>query len=236
MSGRRARALCPHAVVVRPRMSAYAEASKAVSEVFEQQQVGLPITVGVARTKFLAKVAGAFAKPDGLLVVPPDGELAFLHPLPVTRARAQSRSSSPSGWAGGAARSGPSARSAVGRRARRVCRRVVLRLRFDLSRATRSHTLPRPTAHTQVILATARWLLVTAMPAIERRGVTLVGLSLANLDEDDALQLGLPFAPHRASELDATVDRVRERFGSDAIARAVLVARDPGLTMPPLPD
>ena len=48
-------------------------------------EVGLPITVGVARTKFLAKVASAVAKPDGLLVVPPDGELAFLHPLPVER-------------------------------------------------------------------------------------------------------------------------------------------------------
>ncbi|MEA2426454.1 MAG: polymerase, partial [Thermoleophilaceae bacterium] len=49
------------------------------------EKVGLPITVGVARTKFLAKVASGVAKPDGLLVVPPDGELAFLHPLPVER-------------------------------------------------------------------------------------------------------------------------------------------------------
>jgi DNA polymerase-4 len=48
-----------------------------------RRQVGLPITVGVARTKFLAKVASAVAKPDGLLVVPPGGELAFLHPLPI---------------------------------------------------------------------------------------------------------------------------------------------------------
>src|SRR5712691_1359746 len=50
-----------------------------------RDRVGLPITVGVARTKFLAKVASGVAKPDGLLVVPPDGELAFLHPLPVER-------------------------------------------------------------------------------------------------------------------------------------------------------
>src|SRR5688572_10123760 len=49
------------------------------------EQVGLPITVGVACTKFLAKVASAVAKPDGLLVVPPGEELAFLHPLPVER-------------------------------------------------------------------------------------------------------------------------------------------------------
>ena len=47
--------------------------------------VGLPITVGIARTKFLAKVASGVAKPDGLLVVPPGGELEFLHPLPVER-------------------------------------------------------------------------------------------------------------------------------------------------------
>ncbi len=124
MGGRQARRLCPDAVVVRPRMSAYSEASKAVYRVFEDttplveglsideafldvrgfertagtpvqiarrlrrrvlDEVGLPITVGVARTKFLAKVASGVAKPDGLLVVPPDGELDFLHPLPVER-------------------------------------------------------------------------------------------------------------------------------------------------------
>src|SRR5687768_11545528 len=122
MGGRQARRLCPRAIVVRPRMSAYSEASKAVFRVFEDttpmveglsideafldvrgmeriagtpteiavrlrrnvlERVGLPITVGVARTKFLAKVASGVAKPDGLLVVPPDRELAFLHPLPV---------------------------------------------------------------------------------------------------------------------------------------------------------
>src|SRR5213082_124106 len=124
MGGGQARRLCPRAIVVEPRMSAYAEASKAVFEVFEQtsplveglsideafldvgglrrisgapseiavrlrrdvlERVGLPITVGVARTKFLAKVASGVAKPDGLLVVPPDRELAFLHPLEVER-------------------------------------------------------------------------------------------------------------------------------------------------------
>src|SRR5256714_11172583 len=124
MSGAQARRLCPRAVVVEPRMSAYAEASKAVYRVFEDTtplveglsideafldvrglrrlagtpveiaarlrlqvrgRVGLPITVGVAGTKFLAKVASGVAKPDGLLVVPPGSELAFLHPLPVER-------------------------------------------------------------------------------------------------------------------------------------------------------
>jgi DNA polymerase-4 len=124
MGGRQARLLCPQAIVVPPRMSAYAEASKAVFDVFRRttplvegisideafldvgglrriagtpreiavrlrrevrDYVGLPITVGVARTKFLAKVASGVAKPDGLLVVPPEAELAFLHPLAVER-------------------------------------------------------------------------------------------------------------------------------------------------------
>ncbi|CDO29221.1 DNA polymerase IV [Mycolicibacterium porcinum] len=124
MGGGQARALCPQAVVVPPRMSAYSEASRHVFEVFHDttpvveplsvdeafldvsglgrvsgtpveiarrlreqvsEQVGLPITVGIARTKFLAKVASQVAKPDGLLLVPPDRELAFLHPLPVRR-------------------------------------------------------------------------------------------------------------------------------------------------------
>src|SRR5438270_708707 len=120
----KARRLCPEAIVVAARMSAYAEASKAVFEIFDEttplvegisideafldvrgmsqlsgtavdiavrlrsevrERVGLPITVGVARTKFLAKVASDVAKPDGLLVVPIDGEFEFLHPLPVER-------------------------------------------------------------------------------------------------------------------------------------------------------
>jgi DNA polymerase IV len=124
MGGRQARRLCPHAVVVPPRMSAYSQASDAVFEVFRdttplveplsvdeafldvgglrrisgmpihiaallrrdvRERVGLPITVGIARTKFLAKVASQVAKPDGLLLVPPDHELEFLHPLPVRR-------------------------------------------------------------------------------------------------------------------------------------------------------
>jgi DNA polymerase-4 len=50
-----------------------------------RNDVGLPITVGIARTKFLAKVASQEAKPDGLLLVVPEHELAFLHPLPVRR-------------------------------------------------------------------------------------------------------------------------------------------------------
>ena len=124
MGGAAARRLCPHAVVVPPRMSAYSRASEAVFDVFRdttplvepvsvdeayldvaglrrvsgepvqiaarlradvRDHVGLPITVGIARTKFLAKVASQEAKPDGLLLVPPGRELAFLHPLPIRR-------------------------------------------------------------------------------------------------------------------------------------------------------
>jgi len=124
MGANEARRLCPDAVVVHARFSAYLDASRAVFGVFEHttplveglsvdeafldvgglrrvsgtpteiavrlrrevlERVGLPITVGIARTKFLAKVASGVAKPDGLLMVPPDGEMAFLHPLPVER-------------------------------------------------------------------------------------------------------------------------------------------------------
>jgi len=48
-----------------------------------RQQVGLPVSVGVARTKSLAKIASQVAKPDGLVVVDPAGEREFLDPLPV---------------------------------------------------------------------------------------------------------------------------------------------------------
>ncbi|MCU1463793.1 MAG: DNA-directed polymerase [Acidimicrobiales bacterium] len=342
MGGRQARQLCPWAVVVSPRMSAYSEASRAVFDVFDQttplvegvsideafldvgglrrvsgtpleiavrlrrevlERVGLPITVGVARTKFLAKVASGVAKPDGLLVVPPDRELAFLHPLRVERlwgvgavtsaklrgrgittvgevaqlaeaslvsmlgrasgrhlhALAHNRDPRPvqvgrrrrsigSQRALGWARKTPDAVDAalVGlvdrvtgrmRVADRVGRTVVLRLRFDdFSRATRSHTLPRPTAHTETILATARVLLTTAMPMIERQGLTLVGISVGNLDDSGAIQLALPFDGHCGGALDAALDDVRERFGSAAVTRAVLLGREDGPSVPLLPD
>jgi DNA polymerase-4 len=343
MGGREARRLCPGAVVVPPRMSAYAEASKAVFRVFDdtsplveglsideafldvrgleriagtpaeiaaqlrcdvRERAGLPITVGVARTKFLAKVASGVAKPDGLLVVPPDGELAFLHPLPVERlwgvgpatarklhehristvgevagfpedelvailgrasgrhlyALAHNRDHRPvvvgrrrrsigSQCAlGSRSRKTPEAVDAVlvslvdrvTRRMRvagRVGRTVVLRLRFgDFSRATRSHTLPQPTAHTQTILLTARWLLAGAMPEIAGRGLTLVGVAVANLDNDSALQLELPLDRFSGTALDVALDEVRRRFGTTAITRAALVGREPGFTVPLLPD
>jgi DNA polymerase-4 len=80
------------------------------------------------------------------------------------------------------------------RAARRVDRTVVLRLRFeDFSRATRSHTLSWATAETHAILTTTRWLPATAWPTIERNGLTLVGVAVANLDDDREIQLPLPF-------------------------------------------
>jgi DNA polymerase-4 len=342
MGGRQARRLCPQAVVVPPRMSAYAEASKAVFRVFEdasplveglsideafldvrgleriagtpsqiavrlrrqvRERVGLPVTVGVARTKFLAKVASGVAKPDGLLVVSPDRELAFLHPLAVERlwgvgavtarklrswgittvgevaalpeaalvallgraagrhlhALAHNRDPRPvhvgrrRGSIGSQRALGRSPRSPdvvdaivvglvdrVTRRMRvagRLGRTVVLRLRFDdFSRATRSHTLPQATFQTDAILAAARGLLAAALPLIERRGLTLVGVAVANLEDARAVQLTLPLYRRRSDALDAAVDEVRERFGAAAITRAVLLGRDRGLSMPLLPD
>jgi DNA polymerase IV len=123
------------------------------------------------------------------------------------------------------------------RAARRVCRTVVIRLRFDdFTRATRSHTVSEATAQTQAVLATARGLLASAMPLIERQGITMLGISLTNLEDDDAVQLALPFERRRAQAIDATIDTVRERFGVDAITRAVLLGREQGLEVPLLPD
>ncbi|NDL60564.1 DNA polymerase IV [Phytoactinopolyspora mesophila] len=342
MNGRQARQLCPDAVVVQPRMSAYAAASRAVFEVFKQttpvveglsideafldvrglwridgppteiarrlrrevlERVGLPITVGVARTKFLAKVASAVAKPDGLLVVPPDQELAFLHPLaverlwgvgPVTARKlrdkglttvgevAQLRRRSLAAMLGPAAgnhlyalahgqdprpvetgrrRRSIGSQCALGRRertgdeleailaalldrvarrlrsGRRVCHTVVLRLRFgDFTRATRSHTLAEATDETPALLATARLLLRDASALIERKGLTLLGVALSNLDEANAVQLALPIQRCPASSLDTALDTLRDRYGSRAVGRASTLGRRVGQPVPLLPD
>jgi DNA polymerase IV len=123
------------------------------------------------------------------------------------------------------------------RAAKRLGRTVVLRLRFDdYSRVTRSHTLLMATAQTETILASARVLLSAAMPAIERRGLTLVGIAVGNLTDRDAIQLALPFDRRTSTALDAALDQVRERFGSSAITRAALLGRDQGWSVPLLPD
>jgi DNA polymerase-4 len=122
------------------------------------------------------------------------------------------------------------------RTGRRLCRTVVLRLRFDdFTRATRSLTLPRLTDQSQTILDAARTLLASARPLIERRGITLVGLSLTNLESADRVQLCLT-DDWRPEALDAALDEVRDRYGSKSITRGVLVGRDPGIAMPLLPD
>ncbi len=266
--------------------------------------VGLAITVGVARTKFLAKVASQVAKPDGLRYVPPEDELAFLHPLPIERlwgvgkvtaaklhergiftvgeiaALAPKSLSSMLGPASGRhlfalshnldprpvtvgrRRRSIGAQRALGtrrrlppaeidatlvglvertcrrlRKARRVCRTVVIRMRFDdFTRATRSHTLLRATWETDAVLATARALVAGAEPLIRDGGLTLIGISLTNLDDADAQQLELPFAARDVGLLDPALDGIREKFGKDAVQRAVLLGRDPGLVMPLLPD
>jgi DNA polymerase-4 len=77
-------------------------------------------------------------------------------------------------------------------------------------------------------------LLAAATPLIERQGITLVGVALGNLEDDDAVQLSLD--RERAGALDATLDEVRERFGTGAVTRAALLGRDPGISVPLLPD
>ena len=341
MGGRQALRLCPHAVVVHPRMAAYSEASKAMFEVFSDttplveglsideafldvrglqrlrgtapeiatrlkhavlREVGLPITIGIARTKFLAKVASGVAKPNGLLTVPPEDEVTFLHPLPVERLWGVGRVTAAKLHGRGIATVGqlaalpePALVAMLGRAAgrhlhalahnrdprpvqtgrrrrtigsqralgrgptpfeeidssviaivdrvarrlrtgRRVCRTVVLRLRFDdFTRSTRSRTLPRLTDQSATILETARTLLGEALPLIESRGLTLVGVSLTNLERSDTIQLTLTedWRPHA---LDAALDEICARHGARAVLRAVLVGRHPGVVMPVLPD
>jgi DNA polymerase-4 len=342
MGGAQARRLCPDAIVVPPRMSAYSAASKAVFEVFRhttplveglsideaflevgglwrisgtpteiaarlradvRDHVGLPITVGVARTKFLAKVASGVGKPNGLLVVPPDREMEFLHPLPIERLwgvgpvtsgklrdrhiltvghvarigeaalvamlgagagrhlHALAHNRDPRSVQTGKRRGSMGAQCALGRRPRppgeveailavlvdRVTRRmraadrpgrtVMLRLRFaDFSRATRSRTLPKATAHTGLVLDTARVLLRQARPLIDQRGLTLVGISVGNLGSTGAVQLELPFETADGHRLDTALDAVRDRFGSAALTRATSMGQSLEPAVPILPD
>lgn len=337
MGGRQARRLCPEAVVVAPRWSAYVEASRALFEVFERtaplveglsmeeafldvsglerisgspsdiarrlrhdvrERLGLRITVGVARTKVLAKMASREAKPDGLLVVSADGELAFLHPIRVERLwgvgpataeklrahgiatvgelaslseatlvsilgrasgrhlHALARNRDPRRPRAGRRRRSFGSQSAlhpavrspealdtvvialvdrVARRmraSRRVARTVVLRLRFgDFSRVSRSQTLRRATAATRTILVTARDLLQASMAEIQRRGLTLVGVNLANLDSDGpGTQLALPVDGWSSNALDSALDEIRNRFGADAVTRAAVLGREQSLS------
>ena len=123
------------------------------------------------------------------------------------------------------------------RGAGRVARTVVLRLRFsDFTRATRSHTLSDATADTAVVLTAARELFDAARPLIEQKGITLLGITLSNLENEGAVQLCLPLNDSPTHALDSAVDDIRDRFGSAAITRAVLVGREQDPTVPLLPD
>jgi len=269
-----------------------------------RDEVGLAITAGIARTKFLAKVASQVAKPDGLRFVPPGEELAFLHPLPVERLwgvgkvtaaklhdhgiytvgeiaalapkavtamlgpasgrhlYALAHNHDPRPVTVGRRRRSIGGQRALGTRrrlspeevdatlvglvdrvcrrlrmARRVCRTVILRMRFDdFGRATRSHTLLRATWETAAVLDVVRSLLASVDDLVRERGLTLVGISLTNLDDADAMQLELPFAARELGRLDPALDGIREKFGKEAVQRAVLLGRDPGMVVPMLPD
>jgi DNA polymerase-4 len=340
MGGARARRLCPEAIVVPPRFSAYVEASKAVFAIFAdtaptveavsideafldvcgleriglgtpgeiavrlrrrvRAEVGLPLSVGVASTKHLAKVASNAAKPNGLRIVAAGREAAFLHPLPVaalwgvgpaTQAKlhaagirtvgqlaaleetaavrllgrgagrqlhAIAHNRDPRRVRSGRGRRSIGSQSALGSsRARspaeleaiaagladRVCRRarrsghlgrtVVLRLRYgDFTRATRSKTLVRPTAGTASVVTALHALLVAEGDVIRRRGLTLLGVTLTNLERAQSVgvQLELPLAATALSvrdpaALDTATDAIRDRFGSGALQRAALLHR-----------
>ena len=341
MTGRQAKALCPHLAIVEPRMEAYTEASRAVFEIFDdsspcveglsideafidvtgllrlvgpedviaarlrarvRDEVGLALSVGGGSTKFLAKVASAVCKPNGLLIVAEGDELRFLHPLligrlwgvgPVTEAALSNigihtvgevASLAPSllearlGKASarhihalannldprsvevgrrrrsiGSQRSFPASSidraearhimlevvERVARRlrtGRRVGRTVVLRIRFaDFANATRSRTLSESTNETATVLSTALDLLDGVWPEVIDRGVTRLGVAVSGLEDDDAIQLTLPFSKHDHQRLDAAVDSIRDRFGISSMTRAPLVGRPVG-DMPLLPD
>lgn len=266
-------------------------------------EVGLAISVGVARTKFLAKVASAVSKPDGLLVVEPEREEAFLLPLPVERLWGVGAATAEKlhglgistvgqlaeleaataerllGKATGAhlhalarlrdprpvdttrRRGSIGSQRALGRRPRsadeldviltqivdrlarrlrehdRVCRTLVLRLRFgDFAKATRSRTVRFATDRTATLLDIARALLAAAMPEIEDRGITLIGISLSQLGRADSIQPELPINWDDGARLDTVLDAVRGRFGAASVARATQLGRDAGWSTPVLPE
>jgi DNA polymerase IV len=269
-----------------------------------RERVGLPITVGIATTKHVAKVASRVAKPDGLLLVPAGQELRFLYPLSVERLwgvgpataeklhrrgivrvrqlaelsahelvsilgrasgrhvhalahnrdprrvrRRRGRRSIGSQSALGGSPKSPEMLDRVAvaitdrvtRRMRSAGRRgrtVTLRLRYDdFSRATRSRTMWQPTASTQVVLRIVRALLRAAMPSIDQRGLTLLGVTISNLDNGGgAIQLELPLdGPDRVA-LDHALDELRRRFGPTAVTRATLVGRSDRLAPSLLPS
>lgn len=268
-----------------------------------RSEVGLAISVGIARTKFLAKVASAVSKPNGLLLVEPEREEAFLLPLPVERLwgvgavtaeklhrlgihtvgelaeleaataerllgkatgahlHALARLRDPRPVDTTRRRSSIGSQRALGRGPRtideldlmltqlvdrlarrlrdgdRVCRTVVLRLRFDdFAKAARSRTVGAPTDRTSVLIDVARTLLIASQPEIEERGITLIGVSLSQLGRADSIQPELPIDWSEGARLDTVLDAVRDKFGSASVARAAQLGRDPGWSTPLLPE
>ncbi len=119
----------------------------------------------------------------------------------------------------------------------RVCRTVVLRLRFgDYAKATRSHSVRHPTDRTAVLLGVARALLAAAQPEIGQRGITLIGVSLSQLGRVDAIQPEVPIDGDDGARLETVLDAVRDRFGAASVARAAQLGRDPGWSTPTLPE
>ena len=119
----------------------------------------------------------------------------------------------------------------------RVCRTVVLRLRFgDFAKATRSQTVGAATDRSAVLLAVARGLLAGAHPEIAERGITLIGVSLSQLGRTDDLQLELPIDWGEGARLDTVLDAVRDKYGATSVARAAQLGRDPGWSTPLLPE
>ena len=102
---------------------------------------------------------------------------------------------------------------------------MVLRLRFgDFAPATRSRTLAQASASTALIHRTAKQLLAEAWPLAQERGLTRVGISVANLTDADAVQLAFDFESGPPAELDATVDEIRHRFGTGAILSLIHIS------------
>ena len=270
-----------------------------------REQVGLPITVGVARTKFLAKVASARREAGRparrparrrARVPPPaprraavgrrpgDGAQAarardhdrrrgramlpesvlvsmlgqasgrHLHALAHNRDPRPVRCAAPArldrlaagartrAVVAGERRRGPrrARRPRDAADARRRTRgpdgRPPPALRRLLARDPLAHAAARDGEHRARSSTTARALLATALPTIERRGLTLVGIAVANLDDASRCSSRCRSTRARTRRSTPSLDLVRDRFGTAAITRAVLLGRSPGLTMPLLPD
>lgn len=259
-----------------------------------RDEIRLPISIGIARTRTLAKMASRAAKPDGLLVVAPDDEREFLHPLPIealwgvgdatarriarlgvrtigdladvpeaslvaaigrhagshlhalanlrehrsVRTRRRRRSYGSQSALGSRAKSLREIEGSLAKSVERASRRmraagrsgrtVILRLRFgDYSRTSRSRTLPRPTAATAPLLRAAVLLLRKAASQIEARGLTLVGVTIANLDDAACgVQLELPLDGSGTDGLDGALDELHERFGAAAVTRGPAGSRE----------